>query len=306
VSQIIAVTGAGGFVGNVLCRDLLMRGYKVRAIDNFYKGQCDALIELSTYPGFKFVYGDVANEKHVEEFLDGVDGVIHLAAIVGFPQCANNSKLARIVNVDGTKNILQYRYNIPMVFASTGSVYGKVEDVCNEDSALNALTDYGITKRDAEDFVSAQSNTVSFRFATGFGVSPNMRVNLLVNDLTYQAVRNRSMCIFEPKARRTFIHVRDMSRAFIWGLENLFNNNLEYNVYNCGGNHLNWSKKDIAEYIATKTGAFVSYNEFNKDLDQRDYEVDYSRMASAGSNFGRDIYNLIHTCHMWEAISYLS
>lgn len=276
----VLVTGGGGYVGNVVCRDLLRRGYQVRCVDNFHKGHCDPIIELVPRNGFEFQYGDVSNPEHVERMWQGCDACIHLAAIVGFPQCDAQPSLAYSTNVEGTNNLLIKKYGRPFIFASTGSVYGKVEGICTEESPLNTLTNYGETKRDAEKMVSQQDNTVSFRFATGFGVSPNMRVNLLVNDLVYQAVMNNCINIFQADFRRTFIHVRDMSRAVIFGMENI--GRLSHNVYNCGDDNLNWTKRQLAEYIKEKTGAFVSYNDSGKDLDQRDYEVDYSRLNEEG------------------------
>ena len=277
----ILVTGGGGYVGNVLCRDLLTRGYKVRCVDNFHKGQCDALIELITYPNFEFVHGDVTNIEDVKQMVDGVDGIVHLAAIVGFPQCAKQPSLAKAVNVDGTKNILKYRNeDTPLIFASTGSVYGAVEGTCTEESPLNTISLYGETKRDAEFMVREASNTVSYRFATGFGVSPCMRVNLLVNDFVYQATLNKCLNIFQADFRRTFIHVRDMSRAFIFGLENY--NQMKHKVYNAGANTLNWTKRELAEHVSELTDAVVNYAETGKDLDQRDYEVDYSKLLDEG------------------------
>ena len=277
----ILVTGGGGYVGNVLCRDLLDRGYKVRCMDNFHKGQCDALIALAGKSDFEFMYGDVTNVSHVKKALDGAEAIIHLAAIVGFPACDAQPSLATAVNVDGTRNILEFRDpEVPMVFASTGSVYGKVEGICTEDSPLNAVSLYGDTKKGAEIAVRDEPNTISYRFATGFGVSPCMRVNLLVNDFTHQAMTNKCLNIFQADFRRTFIHVRDMSRAFIFGVENY--KKMSHNIYNVGANNLNWTKRELAEYIAERTGALVNYAETGVDLDQRDYEVDYSRIQDDG------------------------
>lgn len=276
----VLVTGCGGYVGNVLCRDLLAKGYYVRGVDNFYKGHCDQIIELVPKKNFEFMYGDVTNDDHLEQMVKGMDAVIHLAAIVGFPECKKSPILAKAVNVDGTKGLLHHMEDKPFVFASTGSVYGAVEETCTEDTPLNAVSLYGETKREAELAVTARGNSVAFRFATGFGVSPNMRVNLLVNDLVYQAVTQRALNVFEATARRTFIHVRDMSRAFIFGLENL--DRLKHQVYNCGANHLNWTKRELVEHIKKLTGAAVSYNETHTDLDKRDYEVDYSRLNAEG------------------------
>lgn len=275
------VSGGGGYVGNVLCRALLDRGYNVRCVDNFHKGNCDALIPLVTRPGFEFMYGDVSNPEHVKKMWWEVDACIHLAAIVGFPACSAQPGLSEIVNIGGTEELLRERHGRPFVFASTGSVYGKVDGICTEDSPLNTLSLYGITKKAAEDMVTHHGdNTVAFRFATGFGVSPNMRVNLLVNDLVYQAVTQKCLNIFEAHARRTFISVYDMSRCFIFGLENI--GKLKHKVYNAGANNLNWTKRELALYISEKTGAVVSFNETGTDLDQRDYEVSYDRLKDEG------------------------
>ena len=276
----ILCTGGGGFIGNVLCRSLLKRGYQVRCMDNFWNRHCDQIIELTTDENFEFMYGDVSNKKDVEKALIGVDKVVHLAALVGFPMCEKFHSLAYTVNVEGTKNIVDLKGDIPLIYSSTGSNYGAIEDICTEDTPCNPLTQYGKTKLAAENIVSEAPNSLSFRFATGFGVSPHMRVNLLVNDLVYQAINNRAINVFQADFRRTFIHVSDMSRAFIFALENI--HNLKHKVYNCGDNKLNWTKRELADYIKSKTGCYVSYGESGKDLDQRDYEVSYDRLNSEG------------------------
>jgi len=280
----VLVTGGGGYVGNVLCRDLLNRGYEVRCVDNFHKGQCDALIALAKNPHFEFMYGDVTDVLQVQSMVQGIDGIIHLAAIVGFPDCKAQPALSKVVNVQGTQNVIAMREwhndTIPLVFASTGSVYGKVEGICTEESPLNAVSQYGVDKLKAEQLVTQEENTVSFRFATGFGLSPCMRVNLLVNDFVYQAITNGILNIFQADFRRTFIHVRDMARAFIFGLENC--GKLKHKVYNAGANHLNWTKRELAEHVAEQTGAMVHYADIGEDADQRDYEVSYDRLTDEG------------------------
>lgn len=276
----VLVSGGGGYVGNVLCRDLLDRGYEVKCVDNFHKGHCDQIISLVTRPGFEFHRGDVSNPDHAREMWESADACIHLAALVGYPACKAQPSLAEAVNIGGTQNILKYADGRPVIFASTGSVYGSIEGVCDENSPLNAVSLYGETKKTAEQLVTNTENTVSFRFATGFGVSPNMRVNLLVNDLVYQCVHFRCACIFQADFRRTFIHVKDMSRCFIFGMERL--EHLNHKVYNAGSNELNATKRQLADMISGKTGAFIAYNDFNKDADQRDYEVDYSRLENEG------------------------
>jgi nucleoside-diphosphate-sugar epimerase len=282
MSRTVLITGCGGYVGNVLARQALDMGYKVIGVDNFHKGNCDALFSVMDNDNFDFQYGDVTDLKRMMKLCERADAIIHLAAIVGFPACARQPALATAVNVQGTENMLLARTGKPMVFASTGSVYGKVEDVCTEDSPLNAVSLYGTTKAEAEQMVTACEKTVAFRFATGFGISPCMRVNLLVNDLVYRAMTERHINIFQADFRRTFVHVRDMANAFLWGVESIFNNTLKHKVYNCGANDLNWTKRELAEYIKEKTGCYVTYADAGNDADQRDYEVDYSRLNDNG------------------------
>lgn len=280
----IGVTGAGGYVGNVLIRRLLDQGFRVRGMDNFHKGQCDALLSLINNPSFEFQYGDVTVQDDCGKFVSGLDGIVHLAGIVGFPACKRQPALSYAVNVEGTRNMLEARERyapyVPFVFASTGSIYGKVEGVCTEESPANFQSIYGEHKYVAEQLVTQAENTVSLRFATGFGVSPCMRVNLLVNDLVYQALTNRCLTIFEADARRTFIHVRDMALAFQRSLWGIYSNSLNHKVYNAGANNLNWTKRELSEFIKLKTGCIVNYADFAKDLDARDYEVDYSRFEN--------------------------
>jgi len=277
----ILVTGGGGFVGNVLTRRLLQAGYKVRVVDNFIKG-CHGLMELVSNPKFEFMEGDVTDFSICKKAMTGIDAIVHLAAIVGFPDCAKQPGLAEAVNIQGTKNMLIAADGRPFAFASTGSVYGKVEGTCTEESPLNAQSWYGITKYEAEKKVRDTANTVSFRFATGFGLSPNMRVNLLVNDFVYKAVYDRSLVIFQADFRRTFIHVQDMAKTFQMGIEGLVKETLQHKVYNAGGNHLNWTKRELAEYVSNQTNCLVHYAEIGQDADQRDYEVDYSKWYAEG------------------------
>jgi nucleoside-diphosphate-sugar epimerase len=277
----ILITGGGGFVGNVLTRRLLNEGYSVRVVDNFIKG-CYGLMELVSNPNFEFMSGDITDLTVCKKSVEGVGAIIHLAAIVGFPDCASQPGLAETVNVQGTKNMLMVADGRPFAFASTGSVYGKVEGICTEESPLNAQSWYGRTKYEAEKKVVETENTVSFRFATGFGLSPNMRVNLLVNDFVYKAIYDKALVVFQADFRRTFIHVQDMAKTFQLGIEGLINKSLKHKVYNAGANHLNWTKRELAEHVSKLTGCLVHYAEIGKDADQRDYEVDYSKWHNEG------------------------
>lgn len=277
----LGITG-GGYVGNTLCRQLLELGVKVRVLDNFHKGQCDALIGLIPNPNFEFQYGDILKEEDVKKFCDGLDGVFHLAGIVGFPACDRQPNLATDVNVNGTKMVAKYCKDIPLCFFSSGSVYGAITETCTEDSPTNTTTLYGLNKLAGEKIVQELDNAVSLRMATGFGSGETNRINLLVNDLVYQAVHNKIIDVFEKNARRTFIHVRDMGKAAIICMEKLLNKTLKYKVYNVGDNNMNCTKGSLTEIVRSKTGCFVNYVEFGKDKDCRDYEVDYSKINSEG------------------------
>ncbi len=156
---------------------------------------------------------------------------------------------------------------------------------------------YGKTKIEAERLVLAEPNTLVYRFATGFGVSPCMRVNLLVNDLVYQAIHNKSLTIFESGAKRTFIHVHDMARAFLFGIKQQWTG-----IYNVGSNNNNYTKRDIAELIKKKTNCFVTYAEIGKDEDKRDYEVDYDKIDKERFNLLYSVENgideLVKVCKL--------
>lgn len=274
----ICVVGAAGYIGSKLCRDLLALGYNVLAADNLYKGG-DSLIELVSNNLFRFQYCDITIEDDVKKLLNNdIDTIILLSGIVGLPECKQNPVLAWAVNVDGWMNVLKYKGDAKVVAASTGSVYGAIKDgLCTEDSRTNPKSLYGITKLGGEKAV-LDSGGIALRFATCAGVSPNMRLNLLPNQLVYEAITNRSLTIFEADNMRTFIDIRDFSRSLIHFMEQF--DNLKYRIYNIGDEKNNWSKRQLANYISEKTGCFVNYNETFKDADARDYVVEYSRAKS--------------------------
>lgn len=280
----IGITGCGGFIGSYLSNLLLSKGYKVKGLDNFYKGHCDSLFHVITNPNFEFMYGSVTEQKDCNKFVEGCDAVIHLAAIVGFPQCAKVRILAEQTNHSGTVHMLYARslYNrkIPFVFASTGSVYGALTEKCTEQSPCNTNTVYGLTKLHAEKAVVAEPNTVTYRFATCFGVSPCMRVQLLVNDFVNKAFNDRIINVFEADFKRTFIHIHDFCRALEFGVLNC--ENMPEKLYNVGDDKLNWSKRQLAEYISKKTGCHLHFAETGQDADVRNYEVDYNLINSKG------------------------
>ncbi len=277
----LLVTGGAGYVGSVLIPRLLNAGHHVRVLDNLMYGGASLLPHFSD-PKFEFIKGSILDEARVREATRGVDAIIHLAAIVGYPACKKNEQLAHDVNYIGTKIVEKNRdRNQLLIYASTGSNYGAVVgQVCTEETALNPLTIYGTTKTEAERHLLASPNTICYRYATAFGVSPRMRLDLLINDFVYQAVKVRNLIIYERTFKRTFIHVIDMARSFMFALENA--GRMIGQVYNVGSEKMNYSKEQIADLVRRKVDFYLHYADVGRDEDQRNYEVSYAKIHSLG------------------------
>lgn len=269
----VLVTGAAGYLASSVIDELLQKGFKVFGVDNNFKQTCDTLIPFISHDNFTFKLGDITDEEFVKGLYDGVDYVVHAAAIVGAPACKRYKTLASLVNVGGTENVVRYKPNhVPLVYCNTGSVYKGGMGICNENSAVDPQSHYAKTKLDAEKVVLSADNTISHRYATAAGLSrTNMRVNLLANDLTYQAVTNRTLTIFEADFMRTFIHCRDIASAIVFTLENFDSMKAVQRIYNVGDDSQNYTKRDLVNMIQKKTGCYVSFAETEKDPDQRDY-----------------------------------
>lgn len=283
--KLISISGAGGFIGSKAVGCFLNKGYKIRAMDNFYKGHCDSLFHYIDNPNFEFFEGDVTNPKDCTKLVDGSDAVLNLAGLVGFPVSAKNPILAWATNHIGTKNMIEARNNynkdIPFILTSTGSVYGAVtEEICTEKTKCNTSTVYGLTKLAAENELKNQPNTIIYRYATAFGVSSCPRVKLLVNDFVYRAVHEGIIDIFESHFKRTFIHIKDFVRSLEFAIENY--QNMPEQIFNCGDNALNKTKLEIAEIISQRTGCIINKAEIGKDLDVRNYEVSVDLLNNKG------------------------
>ena len=277
----ILVTGGSGYVGSVLVPHLLSQGHKVRVYDNLmYGGR--GLLPCFAYPGFEFVKGNVLDEAKLKQALKDTDAVIHLAAIVGYPACKRDPRLAQEINLEGTRLLERLRSkDQPIVFASTGSNYGAVVgSVCTEETPLNPLSEYGVTKTAAERHLLNAGNVVCYRFATAFGVSSRMRFDLLVNDFVYQAKINKDLIIYERSFKRTFIHVRDMARAFAFALDHC--TAMRDDVYNVGSEEMNYNKEEVALLIKKKIDYYLHFADIGKDEDQRNYEVSYAKIRGKG------------------------
>lgn len=276
----ILITGGAGYVGTSLIPQLLAKEHKVTVFDNLAFGG-DQLLPFFRNPNFEFIKGNIRNLDDVKMAVRDHDCIIHLAAIVGYPACRKDPILARAVNVDGTKNVISATSKSQLIiYASTGSNYGTVDDVCTEETPLNPLSLYGQTKTLAEKMLLDNRTTIAYRFATAFGVSPRLRLDLLINDFTYKAMTQGYLVIYEKHFMRTFIHVHDMGRAFLFAIEN--SDKMKDNVYNVGSNKMNYSKEDICEKIRAKTNAYIHYADIGEDADKRNYVVSYEKLSSLG------------------------
>tara|TARA_Y100000310_G_scaffold221576_1_gene223181 strand:+ start:39687 stop:40661 length:975 start_codon:yes stop_codon:yes gene_type:complete len=291
----ILVTGGAGFVGSSLVPTLLEKGYGVEVLDdmiheNSYTG-FSSYIEgrnMMSHPNFEFIRGDVRDKRLVSECVGRSDMIIHLAAIVGAPACKKNPELARTTNVDGTRNILKNLSSSQIIInASTGSNYGAVDGICTEDTDLNPLSVYGETKTQAERDVM-ESGGLAYRFATAFGVAPRYRMDLLPNDFTHKLFHDKFVDIFESNARRTFVHVADMTNAFLFGIENY--DQMKGEAFNVGDESMNMTKEGLAKEIISKIKQMHGFEpklltlpmETRTDPDERDYEVSYGKLNKIG------------------------
>jgi len=276
----ILITGGAGFVGSALIPLLLERGDQVRVMDNLMYGGTH-LLPFFRHPRFEFIKSDIRNPEAVRDAVAGQDAVIHLAAIVGYPACRTQPKLAEEVNVDGSRNVAAAAGRDQLViYASTGSNYGATEDICTEETPLNPLSLYGQTKTLAETHLLQNCKTVGYRFATAFGVSARLRLDLLINDFVYKAATQQYLVIYEKHFMRTFIHVHDMGRAFLFALDNA--DAMVGNVYNVGSESMNYSKEDICNIIKGKIECYVHYADIGEDADKRNYVVSYKKVNALG------------------------
>jgi len=276
----ILITGGAGYVGTSIIPLLLGEGYKVTVYDNLMFGG-DPILPFFRSANFSFIKGDIRNKDLLGDAIKNKDVVIHLAAIVGYPACRKEPELATSINVEGTKILSSLlSKNQLVLYGSTGSNYGTVEDVCTEETPLNPLSLYGQTKTIAENILLNNNNTVAYRFATAFGISARLRLDLLINDFIYKAVTQGYLVVYEKHFQRTFIHVHDMGRSFLFAIKR--SKEMKNNIYNVGSNNMNFSKEQICELIKGKTSAYIHYADIGEDADKRNYVVSYDKINKLG------------------------
>lgn len=272
----IFVTGGAGFIGSALVPLLISKDYLVTIYDLFNFGS-ETLFSCTFSPNLRLIKGDVRDEELLKESMKDADFIIHLAAIVGYPACSKNPELAQTVNVDGTKNIIKnLKPNQKIIFASTGSCYGAIpEGFCTEETPLNPLSLYGRTKAECERLVKERpEGGVTLRLATIFGVAQRLRLDLLINDLVFKALKEKHFEVYEANFKRTFLHIRDVARAFLFAVENY--DQMRGEIYNVGGDSLNYTKLEICNKIREFVPTCEITPSLNgSDADKRDYQVKF-------------------------------
>ena len=279
----ILVTGGAGYLGSIMVPDLLAAGHKVTVLDNFMFQQ-SSLNHVCNNPDFSAVKGDIRIESIATPLLKKADIVIPLAAYVGAPMCSQDPVGAQTINHDAIMMMLKHvSKNQIVLMPTTNSAYGSGDEnnFCTEESPLKPMSKYAIDKVAIEKVLMQHENAISFRLATVFGMSPRMRIDLLVNDFVYRAVYDRFIVLFESHFKRNYIHVRDVSRAFQHGIANI--DRMKGQIYNVGLSEANVSKWELCEHIKKQLPSFTFIEAaVGKDPDQRNYIVSNVKLEATG------------------------
>ena len=284
----VLVTGGAGYIGSVLVRQLLKKGYKVRAFDSLKFGG-DALYDVMLNPDFEFQQGDVRNAEDVEKALKGIDAIAHLAAIVGDPACKKYSDEAKETNWKGSVALFEAAEKAGVkrfVFASTCSNYGKMPDpdsFVTETSELNPVSLYAELKVKFEKFIleekrDAKMCSTALRFSTVYGFSPRIRFDLTVNEFTRNAAIHGEQEIWGAQFWRPYCHVDDLARAVILVLESP-EEKVRANVFNVGSTEENYNKGMIIEEVC-KVVPNVKVKYVDSSEDPRDYRVNFDKIKN--------------------------
>lgn len=279
----ILITGGAGYVGSVLTPSLLALGHEVTVLDNFLFRQ-NSLTDCCHHPTFQIVRGDCRDESVMKSLVPRFDLILPLAALVGVPLCNRDAMATQTTNFDAVAMLCRLaspaqRIIIPV----TNSGYGIGEKGihCTEDTPLRPISTYGQTKVKAEAIVLERENSLSFRLATVFGMSPRMRIDLLVNDFVYRAVHDRAVVVFEGHFKRNYIHIRDVVRAFTHAIDHF--ESMKGRAYNAGLDEANLSKLELCAVIQKHLPNFVYVEApIGEDPDKRDYIISNARLAATG------------------------
>jgi len=279
----ILVTGGAGYIGSVLVPELLGKGHEVIVVDNFMYNQ-QALLDCCHNENLTIFRGDVRDKALISKCMQKADAIFPLACLTGAPLCSQDPIGAQTINFDAVKMILELRRkNQKIVLPTTNSGYGVGQKgiFCTEETPLNPISLYGCLKVGIEKLVLESGNSITLRLATVMGVSPRMRLDLLVNDFTYRAVNDRFLVLFEPHFKRNYIHVRDVAKAFIHCLDNF--EMMKDEPYNVGLSEANLSKWELCEEIKKQVPDFYfAEAKIGEDPDKRDYIVSNAKIEKAG------------------------
>jgi nucleoside-diphosphate-sugar epimerase len=279
----VLITGGSGYLGSIMSERMLEEGYNVTVVDSL-RFQQNSLFHLCANPNFEFVNGDVRDDELMSRLVSKADVIVPLAAVVGAPACAQDPWLTREVNVEAVRTINNLRSQEQLVvYPTTNSGYGtQTGDVmCTEETPLEPISLYGQTKSEAEGLVLDSANAMTLRLATVFGVSPRMRLDLLVNHFTHEAVTSGYIVIFEKDFKRNYVHIRDVADCFIHCIQN--SQKMIGRPYNVGLDAANLSKEELAlkiqEYVPN---FYLHFSEIGSDPDKRNYIVSNQRLREAG------------------------
>jgi len=305
----VLITGGAGYIGSVLTKQLLDRGFRVTVLDNFLFRQ-SSLLDCCAYEDFRVVRGDCRDERVIGELVRDADLIIPLAALVGAPLCDRDRIGAVSVNYEAVQMLCKLTSpSQRMLFPVTNSGYGIGQPgvACTEDSPLRPISLYGETKVKAERAVLDRGNAVTLRLATVFGASPRMRMDLLVNDFVWRAVQDRAVVVFEGHCKRNYIHVRDVVRAFLHAIDHF--DTMKDRPYNVGLDDANLSKLELCREIRRVLPQFAFFEApIGEDPDKRDYIVSNERLLATGFRpewtLGRGIRELIKCYTVVRGMAY--
>ena len=287
----VLITGGAGYIGSILSEQLLDAGYAVTVVDNLIYRQ-HSLFHLCANPNFEFVFGDARDPLLMRTLVGAADVLIPLAAIVGAPACDRDPSLAESINLEAVRLVNRLRASSQLViFPNTNSGYGTKsgEMWCTEETPLEPITLYGRTKVEAEtELLGSSAPTIVLRLATVFGVSPRMRLDLLVNHFVYAAVTDRYLVIFEKDFKRNYIHIRDVADCVRYSIENA--GLMAGRPYNVGLDEANLSKEELALKIKNYVpDFFVHFAPVGSDPDKRNYIVSNERLRQVGFEASRTL-----------------
>jgi nucleoside-diphosphate-sugar epimerase len=288
--QRVLVTGAAGYIGSILCEHLLDAGYHVTALDTLAFGG-GSLFHLCANPRFDFQLGDARDDRVLRELVPRADVLIPLAAVVGAPACDRDPLVARTLNLEAVRRLLALRSAQQLVvYPTTNSGYGTSTGAvfCNEETPLEPISLYGETKVQAEQAVLDSRNAITLRLATVFGMSPRMRLDLLVNHFVYAAVTDGYLVIFEKDFKRNYVHIRDVADCFLHCIAHA--EAMTGRPYNLGLDSANLSKEELALKVKEQVPRFyIHFSEVGSDPDKRNYIVSNERLRQAGFEARRSL-----------------